>query len=405
MSDPFSPDSARDEHEPAKGSSILIAGAGIFGLTAAWELRRRGWTVTVLDPGPIPRPSAASTDVSKIVRADYGADHLYTAMAQAALAGWDRWNKRWGGSLYHEDGFVVLASEPMSPGGFEYESFESLRRRGHPVERLTGIDRTRTMPAWSPNAYPDGYFNRRAGWVESAAVTARVADEARATGVRIVENATVGELLPASGHVTSVRTHEGAVHSADFVLIAAGAWTPKLLPHLGDVLWTTGQPVVHVEAGADPRWRAPTFPVWAADIARTGWYGFPALPNGALKIGHHGSGRRVDPDSPGTVPGDHERRVREFLREQLPALADAPIRESRLCLYCDSFDGDFLIDHDPGHRGLVVAAGDSGHGFKFAPVLGSLIADVIERRPNPWAPRFRWRSRGPDRREAARAEV
>jgi glycine/D-amino acid oxidase-like deaminating enzyme len=391
--------------EMSPPSSILIAGAGIFGLAAAWELRLRGWTVTVLDPGPIPRPSAASTDVSKIVRADYGADHLYTDMAEAALAGWDRWNARWEPPLYHEDGFVVLASEPMSAGGFEYESFESLRRRGHPVERLPDIDRTTTVPGWSPIAYPDGYLNRRAGWVESAAVVSRVASEARGTGVRIVENTIVRELLPASGPVTSVRTREGAIHSADLVLIAAGAWTPKLLPHLADVMWTTGQPVVHVEAGTDPRWRAPMFPVWAADIARSGWYGFPALADGALKIGHHGSGHPADPDGPRAAPADHEGRVRDFLRAQLPALSDAPIRESRLCLYCDTFDGDFWIDHDPDRPGLIVAAGDSGHGFKFAPILGPLIADVVERRPNAWAPRFRWRSRGPDRREAARSDV
>ena len=143
--------------------SILIIGGVIFGFTAAWELRLREWTVTVLDPGPIPGPSAASTDVSKIVRADYGADHLYTDMAEAALAGWDRWNARWQPPLYHQDGFVVLASESMAPGGFEYESFENLRRRGQPVERLTRPDRASMVPAWSAIAYPDGYLNRRAG--------------------------------------------------------------------------------------------------------------------------------------------------------------------------------------------------------------------------------------------------
>ena len=178
-----------------------------------------------------------------------------------------------------------------------------------------------------------------------------------------------------------------------------------MLPQLTDVMWTTGQPVVHVDAGSDPRWRAPLFPVWAADIARTGWYGFPALSNGALKIGHHGSGHPADPDGARAIPAGHEPRVRDFLRGHLPALADAPIRESRLCLYCDTFDGDFWIDHDPDRPGLIVAAGDSGHGFKFAPILGALIADVVERRPNGWAPRFRWRSRGPDRREAARSDV
>ncbi|MBI3878055.1 MAG: NAD(P)/FAD-dependent oxidoreductase, partial [Verrucomicrobia bacterium] len=63
--------------------SLVIVGAGVFGLTAALELRRRGWNVTLLDPGPMPRPVAASTDISKVVRLDYGADELYTAMAEA----------------------------------------------------------------------------------------------------------------------------------------------------------------------------------------------------------------------------------------------------------------------------------------------------------------------------------
>ena len=383
-------------------SSVLIVGAGIFGLTTAWELRLRGWAVDVLDPGPVPRPAAASTDVSKVVRPDYGADGLYTAMGEAAIDGWRTWNGRWGRPLYHEDGFVLLAREPMAPGGFEYESFAMLRARGHPVARLTRIDRAALVPAWSPVTYPDGYLNHKAGWVESAAVVSRVAGEARAAGVRIVEG-TAADLVTSSGRVVGISTREGTIHSSDIVVIAAGAWTPALLPHMRDVMWTTGQPVVHIDAGGDDRWRAPTFPVWAADIARTGWYGFPAMANGELKIGHHGSGARVHPDAPRQIPSDHEARLRAFLRESLPALAAAPIREQRMCLYCDTFDGDFWIDHDPDRPGLVVAAGDSGHGFKFAPVLGPLIADIVERRASPWAERFRWRSRGPDGREAARA--
>src|SRR6187399_879940 len=93
--------------------SIVIVGAGVFGLTAAWELSLRGWQVVVIDPGAVPRPVAASTDISKVVRADYGADELYTAMAEMALSGWDRWNARWGETLYHQDGFLVLSADPL----------------------------------------------------------------------------------------------------------------------------------------------------------------------------------------------------------------------------------------------------------------------------------------------------
>jgi hypothetical protein len=75
---------------------------------------------------------------------------------------------------------------------------------------------------------------------------------------------------------------------------------------------------------------------------------------------------------------------------------------NRLCLYCDSWDGNLWIDHDPERPGLVVAAGDSGHGFKFAPALGKLIADIVERKPSPYAQRFAWRARGELAAEEAR---
>ena len=384
-------------------SSVVVIGAGVFGLTTACELRRRRWTVTVLDSGRVPRDEAASTDVSKIIRMDYGADALYTAMAESAMAGWDEWNARWSPPLYHQDGFVLLSSEPMRPGGYEFESYSLLKERGHPVTRLADLDRSASIPAWPRERYPDGYFNSRAGWAESGRVVEKLLHEARGLGARVVEDTAFARLIEAGGRVRGVETANGDDHRADVTILATGAWTPAQLPHLADVMWTTAQPVIHVDAGPDLRWRAPAFPVWAADIARTGWYGFPALRSGAMKIAHHGSGRRVEPDAPREVLPTEEARVRTFLSDNLPALAEAPIVHRRLCLYCDTFDGDFWIDHDPERPGLVVAAGDSGHGFKFAPMIGALIADVVEGRPNVWAERFSWRARVRDAREAARA--
>jgi len=384
--------------------SIVVVGAGVFGLTAAWELRLRGWDVTALDPGPVPRPAAASTDISKVVRMDYGADDFYTALAERALEGWDHWNARWDRPLYHQDGFLLLSRGELQAGDFECDSMAALAKRGHDVVRLDDAARRQRFPAWPAARYPDGYFNPRAGWAESGNVVGRIAEAARAAGVALIQGERFVALVGERGRVAGVRT-EGGEHRADAVLIAAGAWTPWVLPELGDVMWTTGQPVVHFDAGLSPRWRAPQFPVWAADIARTGWYGFPALADGTLKLGHHGVGRRVHPDGDRAVLPEEVERFREFLRESLPDLADAPIRSTRLCLYCDTFDGDFWIDRDPARPELIIAAGDSGHGFKFAPILGGLIADVVEGKPNVWAQRFRWRARDRDRTEAARART
>jgi glycine/D-amino acid oxidase-like deaminating enzyme len=383
--------------------SIIVIGAGVFGVTAALELRRRGWRVTVVDPGPLPRPAAASTDISKVVRMDYGADELYSAMGEAALSGWDRWNAAWGSPLYHQDGFLLLTTEAMQPGGFEHESFELLRRRGHAPERIRPGDLDRRFTGWDGTRYRDGYFNARAGWVESGKVLARLAADAAARGVLLAEGVAFDRLLETGDGVAGIRTTDSTELRADVVLVAAGAWTPALLPHLLGVMWTVGQPVVHLTVERAAEWQAPRFPVWAADISRTGWYGFPALADGTLKIGRHGPGRRVHPDEPRTVLPSELSPFREFVHESLPALSRAPIAATRLCLYCDTFDGDFWIDRDPERAGLVVAAGDSGHGFKFAPLLGPLIADVVERRPNAWSPRFAWRARVADGKEAARA--
>lgn len=384
--------------------SIAVVGAGVFGITAALELQARGWSVTLIDAGTVPSPAAASTDISKVIRGDYGDDELYVDMADAALVGWDRWNARWPAPLYHQDGFLLLSRGAMQPGEFEYESFTLLARRRHPVERLDPATRRLTFPAWSLERYPDGYVNARAGWAASGSVMEQLAHDVRSSGIRLLERTRFDRLIERGTHVVGIGTADGVEVRTDCVLVAAGAWTPAVLPYLARVMWTTGQPVIHFKVQDPDSWRAPLFPVWAADISRTGWYGFPALADGTLKIGHHGAGRRVDPEMPRTVLPSEQELFDRFLRENLPALASAPVVASRLCLYCDTFDGDFWIDRDPARPGLVVAAGDSGHAFKFAPILGSLIADVVERRPNAWAPRFAWRERLLDSREAARAE-
>ena len=95
---------------------IIVVGAGINGVVAAVELRKRGHHVVLIDPGPLPHPLAASTDVSKVVRATYGADEEYTELAERSREAWRQWNVEFGAELYHEVGFLCMRQRPMQPG-------------------------------------------------------------------------------------------------------------------------------------------------------------------------------------------------------------------------------------------------------------------------------------------------
>src|SRR6266542_6258913 len=120
-------------------SKVIVVGAGINGVTAAIELKKRGYHATLIDPGPLPHPLAASTDISKAVRAAYGADEDYTELAERSIKLWRKWNEEFGIELYHETGVMFVRQREMKPGDFEYETFKILQRRGHKVERMNSV--------------------------------------------------------------------------------------------------------------------------------------------------------------------------------------------------------------------------------------------------------------------------
>ncbi len=400
---------------------MIVVGAGINGITAAIELRKRDHEVVLVDPGPLPHPLAASTDISKAVRATYGADEDYTALAERSIKLWRKWNDEFRTKLYHEVGVMFVRRRKMEPGDFEHESLKLLEKRGLKVARMDTPELWKCFPAWNPELYRDGILEIEAGYAESGRTVAILIERAKSAGVRLYEGKFVA-LDEAGQRVKGIMLADKVIPSeakrsrgiprhdpkltqrdpstslgmtriaGDFVVMAVGAWTPYLLPFTKKFFRATGQPVFHLRPSEPELFAPDRFPVFGADITTTGYYGFPINRDSVVKIANHGAGREMSPDSPErVVTVDDEKNLREFLASTFPPLADAPFVYTRVCMYCDTHDGHFWIARDPEREGLVVAAGDSGHGFKFAPVLGEVIADAVEGKDNPLLNKFRWR--------------
>ncbi len=381
----------------ATSSDFLVVGAGIFGVTTALSLRSRGYGVTLIDPGPLPYPLAASTDVSKVVRMEYGSNRQYTRMAIGSIEGFHRWNELFGETLYHETGVLAASKGPMPDNEFVSSSYKMLLEEGQRPERLPDGEISRRFPAWSTGVYVDGFYNARGGYAESGRVVGKLAEHAAAVGVDVRPGQTADQLLLDGIRVQGMRTREGATFNSDHTVIAAGSWTPWLLPELQSVMTATGHPIFHLKPIDPEPFHAPDFVVYFGDTARTGWYGFPMLREGIVKVSRHGVGVTLHPEHDERIVHEEDHaELRIFLKDTFPALLDAEITYTRRCLYNDTLDEHFWIDHHPEKEGLSVATGGSGHGFKFGPVLGDLIADVVEGRPNEWADLFRWRELSPD---------
>src|SRR5438067_7430273 len=309
-----------------KMQKTVVVGAGINGVVAAIELRKRGHDVVLIDPGPVPHPLAASTDISKAVRAAYGADEDYTALAEQSREIWRQWNVQFGVELYHEIGFLFLRQRSMQPGDFEYESFKLLERRGHRIERISSKQLCERYPAWNAQRYPDGFLDLEAGYAESGRVVATLVSRAKSLGVELRENAKFQKLDETGSHVKGILLQNGEKITAAAIVMAVGAWTPYALPFTRKFFRASGQPVFHLKPDKPELFTPERFPIFGADISTTGYYGFPLNRDGVVKIANHGSGREMSPDSPGrAVTKDEENKMRKFLSRSFPALSDAPI--------------------------------------------------------------------------------
>ncbi|KAI0123473.1 FAD dependent oxidoreductase [Xylariales sp. AK1849] len=276
-----------------------------------------------------------------------------------------------------------------------------------------------------------GVFDSTAGFVKASQACTWTMHLCRKNGVRFVlggEHGQVASFIKTkSGQTAGIRTVNGLEHYSDILILAAGGWTPYLFPSVSTLLETTAGTVAYFQLPprdqANELWDrfAPAnFPVFAyGDWSKgSGIGGFPRTEGGVVKIGYRGTKYTNFQDvcdsttkekhrisipqtkywpqvSDSTITKQAVDAIKEVVAEAMPELVPIGITGCRNCWYIDSLDNGFLIDRVPGDDGMMVCSGGSGHGFKFLPILGQEVVNIIERpeTKNAYGKLWQWRAK------------
>nr|OQO30508.1 hypothetical protein B0A51_01737 [Rachicladosporium sp. CCFEE 5018] len=399
-------------------SSILIIGSGVFGLSTAYALSQRAQyahtKITVVDRSTFPAPDAASIDASRIVRADYS-DYHYSALCIEAQK---LWRQEWGAEgRYHENGLVIAvnSAEDAEAGGkreeMQREMMANLKRLGLSIgKRKDGADVSLLedrnamidiADGFNGAAGDAGYCNWTSGWTDAEAAMKYLEAMTRATGQVEFKNAEVESLLfdHSSSAVRGAELTDGSKIDAELVILAAGAWTPKFIDLRG-VASASGQVLAYMDITAEEQAQLEHNPTMLN--GSNGMFIIPPREQ-VLKVARHGygyanfkkiphpeisdSGEEIEVSLPWTrmddphlnIPKEGSDACRDFLAQCIPHMAERPWSYTRICWYSDTPKGDWLVDYHPKWKNLVVATGGSGHAYKFLPVVGERIADVVIR--------------------------
>lgn len=367
---------------------IAVVGAGVFGLAAAIEAAVRGHEVSVFEQGVIPHPAASSTDVAKGMRRMwYASDNdTYVELAERAAVQWQAWEDRSGDRFYHQVGSLRAVAD-YSAGSPMRASAEFLLDRGAGIAVLSSDDAGKRFPQLRFAADEVCVYDPWAGYIESARAIAAMAGIAREAGCEILPSTPVANVEERAAGVEVGHPEERG--RFDRAVVATGPWLRRLLPAVGTKVRVTRQQMLLIEPPAPRAFSSDRLPVWMIDQDGEGWYGFPLLRDGYVKIARDRLGEAVDPDVDRAGTDDFAGDALDFVRQRLPELAGGVVVEGRSCLYTTTPDDHFLIDRVPGTDRIFVAGGGSGHGFKFGGSLGPVIIDAVEDRHNPLGERFR----------------
>lgn len=364
-------------------SRVVVIGAGVFGAWTALLLRRSGLSVTLLDAFGAGHTRSSSSGASRVIRIGYGHETLYSRWAQRSLVAWQELSRERRQELFTKTGVLWMAREDDPSTD---ETIETLGQLRVPFETLDRVQLEGRYPQFNFGPVARGLLEPKSGVILARRAVQAVVDQAVKQSVDYRVTAAMPPTT--SGHLESVHTSDGDEIRAGTYVFACGPWLPKLFPTLlGPRIHPTRQEVFFfgTEPG-DRRFAPPAMPAWV-DFAG-GVFGLPDLEGRGFKIGLDHHGPPFDPDTgERLISADALQVARMILARRVPSLEHAPLLESRVCQYSNSWNGDFLIDRHPDIDNVWLVGGGSGHGFKHGPAIGEYVTTQLSGREAP-EPRF-----------------
>jgi sarcosine oxidase len=355
---------------PGDSYDHIVVGAGIAGAATAYSLASRGRRVALLEQFELDHAFGSSHGHSRIFRLAYDRP-VYVRLAQQARPLWLELEREAGIKLLDESGAVDCGHpDQLKPIA------DNLRACAAPTKNVTDRQVQFRLPAqWQVLYQADGGTS----WARRALES--LVRLARTRGAVVMEGTPVTGIAVETDSVAVIAG--GETLTANTVVVAAGGWSSSLLGPLGIKvpLKVTRENVAYYDRTSDGTF----LPfIWHSEGGIPELYGLPALADGTVKIGRHIAGREAQAGEPAEVITEEIDRVSSFVKDHLPGLNPEPV-QAETCLYANSPDDDFIFEK-VGR--IIVGAGFGGHGFKFGPVIGELLADMAEGKLLSVDPRF-----------------
>ena len=359
---------------------VIVIGVGSMGSATSYYLAKRGYKVLGLEQFDISHEFGSHAGQSRIIRKAYFEHPGYVPLLERAYENWEALEWETGKQVYYKTG-LLYAGNPNN------EMIKGVERSAG----LYNIDLDQMNIAAAADQFPqfkfpDDFeilFEPEAGFITPEKAIRLYASQAKKNGAAIHSNEKVINWEKERNTIL-VKTDK-QTYQCDKLIITAGAWAGKMIPGLADKIKVTRQFVAWIKTKNDDQFELNKFPCWMiSDDEKHGcYYGFPLLDTekfgepAGLKLAHHFPNEVTDPDKVDRLTTEKDiQNLNYCLNKYLPGVFDS-ILHTKICLYANSPDENFIIDKLPGYEENVsIACGFSGHGFKFASVVGEILADL-----------------------------